>query len=66
MWMHIITVYLMVSIVIMEIMLKDKIGTQPYPLQRASFYISGLLIGPFVALVGIGIGIVKIWNSRGR
>ena len=66
MWMHVLTSYSVVSLAIMEIAMKDKIGTQPHPLQRASFYIGGLMIGPFAALIGIGIGIGKLWDSGGR
>ena len=63
MWIHIITGYLIVSLAIMEIMMKDKIGTQSHSLERVSFYIMGLLVGPPAALIGIGMG---IWKSRGR
>ena len=66
MWLHIIIGYMIISLIIMEIVMKDKIGIQEYPLQRASFYIGGLLIGPIAALFGFIKGIKDIWDSGGR
>jgi len=66
MWLHFLTSYSVISFAIMEIAMKDKIGSQEYSLQRASFYISGLVLGPIVALYGIGLGIRGLWDSGGK
>lgn len=65
MLLHILTVYSVISLAIMEIAMGHLVGTQPHPLQRASFYIGGLILGPVAALIGIIIGIIK-WDLRGR
>ncbi len=62
MLLHIITVYAIISLAIMEMAMKHMIGKQPYPLQRASFYIGGLIIGPLAALYGVYMGIKKTWE----
>jgi len=66
MWTHFFIGYSLVSIAIMEIAMKDKIGSQDTRLGRAIFYISGLVVGPVAAGFGIWLGIMKTWKSRGK
>ncbi len=70
MWLHIITVYLILSVIITEVALYDTIGTQDNFLIRGGYYLGGILFGPFAALAGIITGIImsikELWDSGGK
>ena len=62
MWLHILTAYAIISLAIMEIAMKHRIGRQSNRIKRASFYIGGLIVGPPAALYGVYLGIKKTWE----
>ncbi len=65
MLLHILTGYSIISLIIMEIIMRNRIGKQKSIWERIGYYIGGLIIGPIAALIGIIMAIIK-WDLRGR
>ena len=66
MWLHVITAYFLISVLLTEWILRDGIGTQEFFTERAGYYLGGILFGPIAVVCGAISGIRKAWDERGK